>query len=197
MKSSFQHIQMILMIVMMVVFLPGANAMPAAGSDMSYATLQDLAEREQLNDLAEAAGKDYPDVTGEELAIWLADGDMSDWTEQLPEQVGVVVKRLEKVLQDSSAEADGYLAGQYTVPLERVPDVVRVKVTDIAVSRLFGGEQDSERAVRYRDAIRFFEKVAGRIIDLDIVAAEDSSDSSARFSGATPGLKRENLKGFI
>lgn len=69
-------------------------------------------------------------------------------------------------IESASDLVDGYCGPRYSVPFDPVPGVVRRLSTDLAVYNLFARRgfdmQSADRAVveRYRDAIRFFEKVA-------------------------------------
>lgn len=70
---------------------------------------------------------------------------------------------LARALRSASAEADGYLAVRFTLPLPSVPDVLVNYCCDIALYRLMTLRRKSdveEARIRYEDALRFLREVA-------------------------------------
>ena len=61
------------------------------------------------------------------------------------------------------AEADGYLAGRYSLPLPAVPPVLVGRLCDMARYRLWRDEASDEVRTRYRDAVAWLRDLsAGR-----------------------------------
>lgn len=65
-------------------------------------------------------------------------------------------------LRAASDEIDGYIAGRYTLPLSVCPPILTGIACDIARYRLTGTERQCSDEIRdrYRDGIRYLEKVA-------------------------------------
>lgn len=75
-------------------------------------------------------------------------------------------------LDDASAEIDSYLAGRYAVPLAQAPRFLAGLCSDIARYRLCGSGTRSTDEIheRYRNAIRFLEKVSSGAVSIGPVA---------------------------
>lgn len=100
---------------------------------------------------------------GEDELIELTDRD----------QVGEVNAELvATALEDASAEIDSYLAGRYSVPLAQAPRFLAGLCQDIARYRLCGSGTRSTDEIndRYKNAIRFLEKVANGSVSIGPVA---------------------------
>lgn len=66
---------------------------------------------------------------------------------------------------DAVAEAEGYLAGRYVLPLPDVPPVLTGKLCDIVRYRLWREEASDEVRQRYRDAVSWLKDLsAGRAV---------------------------------
>ena len=66
-------------------------------------------------------------------------------------------------INDAVAEADGYLAGRYSLPLPAVPPVLVGRLCDMARYRLWRDEASDEVRTRYRDAVAWLKDLsAGR-----------------------------------
>lgn len=120
---------------------------------MTYATQQNMVDR-----------------FGEREVIALTDRD----------NVGVVdATVLDKALQSADSEINTYLAARYSLPLISTPLVVRDFACDIARYRLSSAEvvETEEVRNRYRDAIKFFEKVASGVNSLGLDTLNQATSS--------------------
>lgn len=103
-------------------------------------------------------------------------------------------------LDRASAEIDGYLTGRYTVPLvEPVPEILIGFCVDIA---LYKGAFNpalvtEEKRKRYRDAIRYLEKVAEGRITLGIEKPSQGGSGGASFVAAERITGRDRMKGIL
>ncbi|SOZ12080.1 gp436 family protein [Cupriavidus taiwanensis] len=113
---------------------------------MAYATRDDMATR-----------------FGEDELIELTDRDRNGAVDELA---------LSGALDDASAELDSYLAGRYAVPLAQAPRFLAGLCCDIARYRLCGSGTRTTDDIneRYRNAIRFLEKVASGAVSIGPVA---------------------------
>lgn len=77
---------------------------------------------------------------------------------------------LANALNSADDEINTYFAGGYSLPLASTPVIVRDFACDIARYRLSTGEvvETDEVRNRYKDAIKFFEKVATGLITLGL-----------------------------
>jgi phage gp36-like protein len=117
--------------------------------------------------------------------------------------------RINAALEQAQSEADAYIAQKYPVPLPSVPLVVKSRVLDIAVYRLFlrrgirTNTADEVVLQANRDAVRFFENVAVGKASLPVpgLSSGDSngtinSNSGARITSPPRLFSRETLKDF-
>lgn len=74
----------------------------------------------------------------------------------------------EGVLEEASAEIDGFIGTRYDVPLPTVPRILVGYCCDIARYRLCGAEVQTTESIRdrYQDARRFLELVAAGKVGL-------------------------------
>ena len=87
---------------------------------------------------------------------------------------------IDRAIADADAEINGYCVERYTVPFDPVPDLIRKYCVDISIYNLLSRRQgaDEDRLARYKNAIRFLEKVAKGIVSLGVNApAETSQDT--------------------
>lgn len=83
---------------------------------------------------------------------------------------GVDEAVLNAAFESAEVEINAYLAALYTLPFVSVPVIVRDFSCDVARYRLCGGEvtETEEVRVRYKDAIKFFEKVSKGEVSLGL-----------------------------
>lgn len=111
--------------------------------------------------MAYATQQNMLDRFGEREVIALTDRD----------NTGVIdATVLAQGLDAAAGEVNAYLAVRYALPLASTPIIVRDFACDIARFRLCGGEVTETEEVRnrYKDAIKFFEKVADGKISLGL-----------------------------
>ena len=91
----------------------------------------------------------------------------------------VVDDPVDRAIADAGAEIDAYCMGRYTVPLSPVPAMIRRIAVDMAIYHLYSrrGDPPGNRVDRYKNAIRFLEKVSTGGITLG-VAEPTVSDST-------------------
>lgn len=108
---------------------------------MSYATQQDLINRYGFDEVAIAADRDN-------------NGEIDPST-------------IEAVLNDATAEINGYISTAYDLPLPVESPLVKSLCCDIAIYKLsLGTALTDENRKRYEDAIKLLEKIACGKINL-------------------------------
>jgi len=98
--------------------------------------------------------------------------------------------RLSRALSDASEEIDSYLGSRMELPISPVPPVLRKYAVDMAVHNLYARRPDMARKTvreRYRDAVRFLERVAEGKISL---GAKDPSGTPASDAPAYVATER-------
>lgn len=104
-------------------------------------------------------------------------------------------------LRAASDEIDGYIAGRYTLPLVTVPPILTGIACDITRYRLTGTERVCEEEIRdrYRDGIRYLEKVAKGDVTLGAAssggAAVPSSSVGIMFTAGSNNWSRGRTGG--
>lgn len=85
---------------------------------------------------------------------------------------------LNKALISADNEINAYLVIKYSLPLTSVPSIVSDFACDIARYRLSGASvvETDEVRIRYRDAIKFFEKVSHGTASLGVDSANQVPD---------------------
>lgn len=103
-------------------------------------------------------------------------------------------------LKSADDEINPYLAARYTLPPTSVPAIVSSFACDIARYRLCGAEviETEEIRNRYKDAIKFFEKVSkGEIsLGLDALNQTVSSNGSVRLKSNQSVFNKDNLSDY-
>jgi phage gp36-like protein len=141
---------------------------------MPYATLQNMMDR-----------------FGERELIALTDRD----------NTGIVdAAVLARGLQSADDEINPYLVARYTIPPASVPAIVSNFACDIARYRLCGAEviETDEIRNRYKDAIKFFEKVSkGEIsLGLDALSQTVASKGSVHIRSDKAVFNKEKLSDY-
>lgn len=129
---------------------------------MTYATQQDMVNR-----------------FGDREVIALTDRDNS----------GIIdAPVLQSALESADDEINTYLAGNYALPLSSALPIVRDFACDIARYRLCSGEviETEEVRNRYKDAIKFFEKVARGLVSLGVNALNQPTAMIGSVKSTTP-----------
>jgi len=78
---------------------------------------------------------------------------------------------INEALQDATEEINGYIGGRYPLPLPNVPSNLNRMACDIARYRLYYQQPTEEVRNRYKDAIKFLERVQDEKAHLQIQAA--------------------------
>jgi phage gp36-like protein len=103
---------------------------------------------------------------------------------------GISPTRVGAALDDASAEADGYLAAQYTLPLLVWGGDLKKKVAQLAAYDLIAARGrnpqglDEDLRLRYQDAIKWLEGVRSGVI-----TPTGISDSTPSQTAGTPGYE--------
>lgn len=135
--------------------------------------------------MAYATQNDMTARFGEDELVELTDRDRAGTVD-----AGV----LEAVLVDASAEIDSYLAGRYAVPLAQAPRFLSGLCCDIARYRLCGSGTRLTEVIneRYRNAVRFLEKVAAGAVSIGPIAggAVPAADNPVIFNSGGKAFAR-------
>jgi len=78
---------------------------------------------------------------------------------------------INEALQDAAEEINSYIGGRYPLPLPNVPSNLNRMACDIARYRLYYQQPTEEVRNRYKDAIKFLERVQDEKAHLQIQTA--------------------------
>ncbi len=78
---------------------------------------------------------------------------------------------INEALQDAAEEINGYIGGRYPLPFPNVPSNLNRMACDIARYRLYYQQPTEEVRNRYKDAIKFLERVQDEKAHLQIQTA--------------------------
>ncbi|WP_316154721.1 gp436 family protein [Cupriavidus sp. BIC8F] len=132
-------------------------------------------------------------ATQNDMTARFGSGELIELTDRAG--VGVIdAAVLAGALDDASAEIDSYLAGRYAVPLAQAPRFLAGLCCDIARYRLCGSDTRLTEAIneRYRNAIRFLEKVASGAVSIGPVTggAVPAADNPVIFNSGGKAFAR-------
>lgn len=96
---------------------------------------------------------------------------------------------LEGALAEADAEIDPYLAPHHTLPLPTAPKILVGFACDIARYRLCGANvtETDEVRNRYKDAVRFFERVSRGEIGIGLDASNNPPPAKNTVQFSAPG----------
>ena len=142
---------------------------------MSYATLPLLIER-----------------YGETLLLQVAD-------RAVPPAGAIDNGIVDRVLADTDAVVDGYLAGRYVLPLATTPPLLADIAASIAIYKLHVYSPEQKIADEYRDAIASLSKIATGTIRLPVAGVEPAgTDASGVIVSDRPrDFTPDNLRWFV
>lgn len=106
--------------------------------------------------------------------------------------------QVDRAIADATATIDGYLAGRYPLPLPEIPPVLLRLACDMARYFLHDRSPLEEVTERYKEAVRYLEKVAAGSVTLGITAQGErpqTTDGAVMMSGGS--VFGRNDKGFI
>lgn len=116
-----------------------------------------------------------------------------------PMGAGINVNLLQLHLNYATAEIDGYIAGNYTLPLATTPQILVYHCCDIARYRMDIYKSREDVVDRYERAIAYLRDVAKGIVNLGLdqnnVEVETASLEPAYYS-APPIFTLETLRDF-
>jgi phage gp36-like protein len=120
--------------------------------------------------MAYATRADVEEIYGANLLLVLADRD-GDGTLDTEEE-GIA----DAALDMATSQIDMYIGSRYVVPLDPVPEYIKVVCIDIAVYRMAHehAPRTQEMRLRYEDAMRYLEGVAKGTIAVE-GATEDTA----------------------
>ena len=159
---------------------------------MPYASLSDFLQRASADDLAEAAGQEYPDIDGAIISGVINGGD------QPSAEAAVVMERLEERLNAAEATIHGLLTGRYP-DLENdatPPGFLRKATLDIAAYELLGGDEECPRRRAYDETLKILRGMAEGKIDLYPANAPESEDGAMVLDSEDEVFSRRNLGGY-
>lgn len=138
-----------------------------------------------------ASEQDIIDTYGADALLLAADRDNDGVAD-----VGVAAK----ALTDASELIDSYLGAKYSLPLATVPPALNAACVDITMYKLSSapGAMTEEIRERYRDTLRWLERLAeGKVsLGLDSAQTPPSSSGMAETSGPERVFSRKSMKGW-
>lgn len=138
--------------------------------------------------------QDLIDRYGEDELIQLT--AEADAMGSYPDQINQV--QVDRAIADATATIDSYLAARYPLPLSEVQPVLKRYASDMARYFLHDRSPLEEVTTRYKDAIRYLEKVAKGEISLGIDSQgqrPETMDGATMQSGGS--VFSRNDKSFI
>ena len=158
-----------------------------------YATIEDLTRRASIDDLAERASTENNLVTGALLGRKIDGGTLSGESAATRGAVEWALERLNRVLDDASAEIDGFIAR--LLPLDDPPPaVIKLRCLDIALYRLFGGESEIEKI--YDGAVAWLRQVGDGKISLTESDGADADGNDVLIDAGKRVFDKKTLDGF-
>lgn len=110
------------------------------------------------------------------------------------------MNNVDAAIGNAGNEINGYVQMQYPLPLSPVPPIVKTLATNMAIYNLFSrrgfDESTADKVIvdRYKNAIRFLEKLASGQVKLGTDAPKPNS--TVQFQTGDRKFSRESMKGF-
>jgi len=109
-------------------------------------------------------------------------------------------EKVSRAIEDADALVDAHCQARYQVPLSPVPAIIRQVSVDLAIYNLYSRRGDTvpeNRIERYKNAVRFLERVSAGQISLGASSpAPDSTTNDVYIDQADRIFTREKMKGF-
>lgn len=109
---------------------------------------------------------------------------------------------LDSAMRAAESEVNGYLGGVVSLPMDTVPDVLRLHACNIAYWYLDTDNPTKGAESRYKAAVRFLERVQDGKASLGVATTDEGSVAIAPEGGVTidaPGriFTDERLNGYV
>lgn len=162
-------------------------------SKVRYATIEDLTRRASVDDLAERTSPENSAVTGALLGEKIDGGTLSRESAATRGAVELAVARLNQLLDDASAEIDGYISR--LLPLDDPPPpAIKLRCLDIALYRLFGGEGGREKI--HTGAVAWLRQIGDGKIALVESDGADANGNDVLIDAGKRVFDQKTLDGF-
>lgn len=133
---------------------------------------------------------DLKDQISEDELIQLTDDDGSG---------SVDMEKIDGAIASADALIDGYCGKHYSVPFSPTPPIIRDFSVIIAIYKLFARRQGApeDRRTRYKEAVRFLEKVSEDKIKLgSATPATTHTRNSVEIESGDRIFTRDKMSGF-
>ena len=125
----------------------------------------------------------------QDMVTRFGNAEMVQLTNDALDATQIGVDKMNGALADASAEIDGYLQGQYALPLANPPAILTIYCCDIARYRLFDARATEQVQARYDAAIRYLKQVGAGTLGLGLgTDGKDLSEAGGVLSSA-PGCQ--------
>jgi phage gp36-like protein len=108
----------------------------------------------------------------------------------------VVAAKVERALDDASAEIDGYLAARFQLPVTDTPRLLSVLCSDIARYRLETRVNSEQARQRYEDALAKLRKIQSGEINLPLASPPAVSAEPMVSPGRARVFDDDTLRGY-
>lgn len=141
-----------------------------------------------------------PYVTLQQLLVQPGEPLLIQLTDRSVPATGAVDEAVvSRVLADSDALINGYLAGRYSLPLESTPPLVASLAQAIVFYRLHNFAPEAKVQKDYDDAISTLKQIASGTVKLDVAGVEpiSSGASGVIATDRERDMTPDSLRGFI
>lgn len=106
---------------------------------------------------------------------------------------------LNRALADADAEINGYLIGQYQLPLATVPANLELLACDIARYKLYDDRATEHVAKRYDDAVKYLARVGKGELSLALDATNQPAPAAGgpKVDGPARTFSRDTLADYL
>jgi len=167
---------------------------------MSYATVAELLNRFDAEEIAQRADRSIPRLVSADLLRAAAGAeDLSAYTAAEQSAASTALAVVTQALADADSTIDGYLSSRQAVPLASPPVVIKRLACDMARYYIYDDQVTEVIQKRYDAALAFFREVAaGRVsLGVDLGAAAQPSGGSVEMVTDATAFGRKASQGFI
>ena len=139
-------------------------------------------------------------ATKQNLIDRFGQAELVQLTDRAIPPIGAIVDAVvDGALADADAEIDGYLVGQYLLPLASVPKNLVALACDIARYKLFDDRATEQVRQRYDDAVKYLRSVGKGELSLGLDAANQPAPPTGgpKIDGPERTFSKDTLNDYL
>ncbi|MDA8413023.1 MAG: DUF1320 domain-containing protein [Desulfobacteraceae bacterium] len=156
---------------------------------MSYSIFDDILGEISQDVLIQLTNDSYTVITADMIQLAISAGNLSALTPDEVLAANFAAATINKVLERSSAQVDGYCSNLYDVPFDTVTSFLRSLDLDIVIYNLFSRRENvpENRLTRYKNAVKCLEGIARG--DIQLGATKTAAPQKGQTVAVSPAME--------